>query len=75
MTRADEEYRKLFQELEAYERCGVAICIDREPASPCQVAEAHTAHAAGAYMRDYIMEGGIVKELHFNRLAELSLTD
>ena len=72
MKRADEEYRRLFLELEEIERQGVLICMNRKPASPCQVADAHTIQEDVCYMRDYIMEGGIVKELHFDRLAELS---
>lgn len=70
MKRIDKEYRDLFLELEEYERKGVIIRMNRVPASPCQVADAHVVRERGSYMRDYIMEGGMIKELHFNKLAD-----
>nr|WP_294494840.1 hypothetical protein [uncultured Mediterraneibacter sp.] len=59
-------YRRLYTELENYERRGVDISLDGNRASPLQIVTAHMTKEEGAYMRDYDMgmEGNI-KALRF----------
>ena len=63
MNSTEEKYRQFFIELEAYEKCGIPMSMDGEPASPLQI--------VNAYMRDYVMddETGSLKELHFQKIA------
>jgi hypothetical protein len=69
MQKTDEAYRRLYLELEAYERHGVRIRMNRKPASPCQIADAFALREGVAYMRDYVLEGGHLTELHFDQVG------
>lgn len=68
-------YQELFLEMEAYEKLGVAICLEDRPASPCQIADACFLCEDTTYMRDYILEGTRVSEIHFRKLQPLTDTD
>lgn len=71
MNSTEEKYRQFFIELEAYEKYGIPMSMDGEPASPLQIVNAHMAKESNAYMRDYVMddETGSLKELHFQKIA------
>mgnify|MGYP003373148359 CR=1 FL=1 len=66
----EEKYRQFFIELEAYEKCGIPMSMDGEPASPLQIVSAHMAKESSTYMRDYVMDDktGSLKELHFQKI-------
>ncbi len=66
---AEDRYRKLFSELEAYEKSGVSMKLDNHPASPMQIVSAHMIREERAYMRDYVWDDkGHVKELTFHNI-------
>lgn len=60
-------YKNLFAELEKYEKSGVSMKLNNNPASPMQIVTAHMVKEEQAYMRDYVWdEKGHVKELTFH---------
>ena len=66
---AEDRYRRLFSELEAYEKSGVSIRLENHPASPLQIVTAHMVKENPNYMRDYVWdEKGHVQELAFHRI-------
>ncbi len=70
--RTDETvYKKLYAELENYERKGVNILIDGYQASPLQIVTAYMAKEEGTYMRDYVMDpSGNIEALAFTNINE-----
>lgn len=68
-------YQELFLELEAYEKLGVRVCLEDMPASSGQVADACFLCEDTSYMRDYILEGNRVSEIHFHKLQPLTDID
>lgn len=62
-------FQDLFQELLQYERRGVTMAMDGEPASPMQIVTAHMLRENKDYMRDYVWnDKGDLKELCFYML-------
>ncbi len=60
------DMERMFQELAGYERKKVNLGIDRLPASPMQIVQAHMMSEDTAYMRDYVLnENGDIIELDF----------
>lgn len=67
MESETKEYRELFDELNRYERQGVYMEMEGNPASPTQIVKAHMLREGSGYMRDYILnEKGDLEELYFN---------
>lgn len=67
MESETKEYRELFDELNRYERQGVYMEMEGNPASPTQIVRAHMLREGSGYMRDYILnEKGDLEELYFN---------
>lgn len=61
-----DEYRKLYTELEDYERKGISMMMDGTKASPLQIVTAHMVREEGSYMRDYEVDSdGYIKSLMF----------
>ena len=66
-----KRYEQLFQELSTYEREGVYLAMEGNPASPTQIVKAHMMREDIAYMRDYIWdEKGDLKKLHFYQIED-----
>lgn len=66
MRKDETVYRKMFDELEDYERKGVDISMNGYPASPLQIVTAFMTREEGSYMRDYIMsKDGNIEALEF----------
>lgn len=62
-------YRELFDELNRYEKKGVYLEIEGNPASPMQIVKAHMIKEDSGYMRDYVLnEKGDLKELYFTHV-------
>ena len=65
-----ELYKDLYAELEKYEKRGVSIRLNNQPASPMQIVTAHMVKEENAYMRDYVWDDkGDVKELGFHSIS------
>lgn len=61
-----KEYQELFNELNQYEKKGVYMEMEGNPASPTQIVKAHMLREDTEYMRDYVLnEKGDIKELYF----------
>ena len=61
------DMERMFQELAGYERKKVNLGIDRLPASPMQIVQAHMMSEDTAYMRVYVLnENGDIMELWFD---------
>lgn len=64
-----ENFKKLYAELEMYEQSGVSMRLNNYPASPMQIVTAHMVREDQMYMRDYVWdEKGHVKELSFHNI-------
>lgn len=69
MPEEEKIFQELFKELNQYEKRGVYIAMEGNPASPTQVVRAHMVKEESAYMRDYVLnEAGDLKALHFYHL-------
>ena len=63
----EANYMNLYAELEQYERFGVSMKLNNQPASPMQIVSAHMVKEDQVYMRDYEWdECGRVKKLTFH---------
>lgn len=60
--------RGLYIELQSIESRGIMLFLEGEKSSSQEVAEALKVNEDGAYMRDYIFDEGVLKELHFDRI-------
>lgn len=71
MSTDEKAYRKLYAELEDYERKGVNILIDGYRASPLQIVTAYMAKEEGTYMRDYVIDpAGNIEALAFTNINQ-----
>ncbi len=71
MPEETKKYQDLFSELSQYEKRGVYIAMEGNPASPMQVVEAHMIKEDSGYMRDYVLnENGDLKELYFYHVEQ-----
>jgi hypothetical protein len=61
--------RSLFVELQSIEDRGILIFLDGVPSSPEAVATAFILNKNISYMRDYIFEQGVLKELRFDKVC------
>lgn len=69
MYEETQAYQQLFDELAEFEKSGIHIMMDGEPASPMQIAAAHMVQEESGYMRDYVLdEDGQLSELCFDRI-------
>ena len=63
----EANYMNLYAELEQYERFGVSMKLNNQPASPMQIVSAHMVKEDQVYMRDYEWdESGRIKKLTFH---------
>ena len=66
MKTEEAVYRKLYAELENYERKGIDILMDGCQVSPLQIVTAYMTKEEGTYMRDYVMDvDGNIESLAF----------
>ena len=71
MRMEETVYRRLYAELENYERKGINMLIDGYQASPLQIVTAYMAKEEGTYMRDYVMDqAGNIEVLAFTNINE-----
>lgn len=66
MPEEKREFQDMFRELNSYEKRGVYIALEGQPASPTQIVKAHMVQEGTEYMRDYVLnENGDIKALYF----------
>ena len=67
----NQEYLKnLYLELSAMEDRGITIWIEGYPSSPEQVTSQLCVQEESSYMRDYVFDEGVLKEIHFDKIRK-----
>ena len=58
----------LLVELQSYENQGISIWLEGEPSCSEAVMDTMAVKEANNYMRDYVIDDGIVSEIRFDRI-------
>lgn len=66
----EKETMTLFMELQTLEDRGVGIWMEGQVSSPKKVSEVLAVNEESIYMRDYIFQEGVLKELHFDKITD-----
>ncbi|MBO5372186.1 MAG: hypothetical protein J6A75_05635 [Lachnospiraceae bacterium] len=64
----NERKMQLFVELQQIEQRGIALWLEGLPSSSLGITDAIFVNEDIAYMRDYIYDEGVLKELRFNKV-------
>ena len=59
----------LLVELQSYEDQGISIWLEGEPSNSETVTDVMTVKEANKYMRDYVIDDGVVSEIRFDRVT------
>lgn len=59
---------QLFVELQEIEKRGITLWMEGSLSDSDRITDAIFVNESEAYMRDYIYEQGVLKELHFDRV-------
>lgn len=62
---------QLFVELQKMEEKGILLWLEGLPSDSLNIANAVFVNEDNAYMRDYIYDEGVLKELHFDKVYDL----
>lgn len=62
--------QKLYLELTSLENRGITIWLEGYPSNSENVTSQLSVHEESAYMRDYIFDEGVLKELHFDKIKK-----
>ena len=62
------ERENLFMELQSIENRGIMIFFEGAPCDSATAAERMTVNEDEVYMRDYVFEKGVLKELRFDKV-------
>lgn len=62
---------QLIVELQEIEQRGIALWLEGLPSNSTGIANAVFVNEDGAYMRDYVYDEGVLKELRFDRVCNL----
>ena len=65
----DKEEVKLFMELKTLEERGVGIWMEGHASDSKKVMETMSVNEDSTYMRDYIFQKGVLKEIHFDKIV------
>ncbi len=65
----EEEVMMLFMELRSLEERGVGIWMEGRISSPRNVTETMSVNEEFDYMRDYVFQEGVLRELHFDKVT------
>lgn len=65
-----EHKQLLYMELMSLEDRGITIWLEGCPGTSESVASQVCAQEESAYMRDYIFDEGVLKEIHFDRIKK-----
>lgn len=61
---------QLYLELASMEDRGITIWLEGTPSNSLDVSSQLCIQEEEAYMRDYVFEQGVLKEIHFDKLNE-----
>lgn len=64
----NERKMQLFVELQEIEKRGITLWMEGALSDSDRITDAIFVNEGEAYMRDYIYEQGVLKELHFDRV-------
>lgn len=64
------EIQQLYLELASLENRGITIWLEGSPSSSEDVASQLSVHDESSYMRDYIFDKGVLKEIHFDKIKK-----
>lgn len=70
VTLDHEHMQKLYLELTSLEDRGITIWLEGCPSTSENVASQLTVHEESTYMRDYIFDEGVLKEVHFDKIKK-----
>lgn len=60
--------KELFIELESIQERGITIFLEGRQSTPKNVSDTLCVREASSYMRDYVYDEGVLKELHFDKV-------
>lgn len=69
MTNKKQE-ENLFMELQSIENRGITIFFEGNPCDSVTAANIMTVNEEDVYMRDYVFDRGILKELRFDKVKQ-----
>lgn len=67
-----EHMKRLYLELASLEDRGITIWLEGTQSNPENVANQLCVHEESTYMRDYIFDEGVLKEVHFDKVNKES---
>lgn len=67
----NERKLQLFVELQEIEKKGITLWLEGSPSNSQGITNAIFVNEEDAYMRDYIYDEGVLKELRFNKVCNL----
>lgn len=67
----NERKLQLFVELQKIEQRGITLWLEGTPSNSLGITNAIFVNEDDAYMRDYIYDEGVLKELRFDRVCNL----
>ena len=62
---------QLYVELQSVADRGIVLYLEGHPSTPESVLTAMCVNEEGAYMRDYVFDEGVLRELRFDRLGNI----
>lgn len=65
-----EHLKKLYLELASFENRGITIWMDGSISDSKQVSNQICVGENNTYMRDYIFDEGVLKEIHFDKVEK-----
>ena len=66
----DEHMQRLYLELTSLENRGITIWLEGAKSSSHDVASQLCVQEESTYMRDYIFDEGVLKEVHFDKIRK-----
>lgn len=68
----NEHLEKLYLELSSFEDRGITIWFEGSKSNPEHVAKELCIHEENTYMRDYVFDEGVLREIHFDKIRKNS---
>ena len=65
-----EHLEKLYLELSFLENRGITIWLEGSQSDPEHVAKELCVNEENSYMRDYVCDEGVLKEIHFDKIRK-----
>lgn len=65
-----EHLEKLYLELSFLENRGITIWLEGSQSDPEHVAKELCVNEENSYMRDYVFDEGVLKEIHFDKIRK-----